>query len=202
MTSAPAGLPRRGILGVAGLAGLSGVVGIGSVLNAATPDSDEPSEIDIGFCTDMSFHHEQALAMCQRVIGRPTGDPVQSLAAEILQNQSYERGLMHAWLQQWGESTRPPTSVMGWMGMSIEAEQMPGLATSEQMSDLSAAQEMDKGALFLELMRAHHVGGVQMADYAVETASTEQVRGRATQMSVTQSYEISLMDSLLAGTYA
>ncbi|MGB3829222.1 MAG: YHYH protein [Ornithinimicrobium sp.] len=101
----------------------------------------EANDADIGFCTDMAFHHEQALAMCQRVLGRPTGDEVQSLAAEILQNQSYERGLMHAWLQEWGHSTSPPETVMGWMGMQMPAEDMPGLARDAQMSEMSAASD-------------------------------------------------------------
>ena len=29
-----------------------------------------PTEADIGFCADMTLHHVQALAMCQRVLGR------------------------------------------------------------------------------------------------------------------------------------
>ncbi|MFT5358244.1 MAG: hypothetical protein ACI9KE_005482, partial [Polyangiales bacterium] len=75
---------------------------------------DSPTEADIGFCRDMGVHHMQALVMCQRVLGRDTGDSVQAAAAEVLQSQAMEVGLMQAWLGDWGASTVPPTIVMGW----------------------------------------------------------------------------------------
>lgn len=163
--------------------------------------SVRPSALDVGFFTDMAFHHEQALAMCQRVLGRPTGDAVQASAAEILQNQSFERGLMVAWLQSWGASTEPPSQVMGWMGPPIAADRMPGLASDAEMRELSELQGPAKGRRFLELMRAHHVGGVDMAD-AAATSPTEPVARLATQMSKTQTYEIGVFDLLLSTTYA
>ena len=43
---------------------------------------EAPTDVDIGFCRDMAVHHVQALDMCQRVLGRDTGDPV--LAARAL----------------------------------------------------------------------------------------------------------------------
>ncbi len=174
--------------------------------SSPTPSIVEPTEApnaaDMGFCTDMAFHHEQALAMCQRVLGTDTGGPVQNSAAEILQNQSYERGLMHAWLAQWGQSTAPPTEVMGWMDMPTPSASMPGLATDAQMSDLAELGGRTKGRAFLELMRAHHVGGVHMADAAAEMVAIERVQTLATQMARQQTYEIALFDSLLNGAYA
>ncbi len=160
-----------------------------------------PTDVDVGFCTDMAFHHEQALAMCQRVLGRDTGEPVQASAAEILQNQSYERGQMHAWLAGWGESTAPPAAVMGWMGMSMPASGMHGLASDSDMRRLADAQGLAKGRLFLQLMRAHHVGGVAMADVAAATAATAEVTALADRMSQVQSYEIGIFDTLLSGDY-
>jgi uncharacterized protein (DUF305 family) len=169
--------------------------------SAESASSDAPSEIDIGFCQDMSFHHEQALAMCQRVVGRDTGSAVQAAAAEILQNQSYERGMMHTWLQSWGESTAPPTTVMAWMGMGMPAEEMPGLATATDMRTLATTGGLAKGRLFLTLMRAHHVGGVHMAN-AAASAATAPVRQIAFQTSANQTFEIAMFDELLATTYA
>ncbi|MEJ1154557.1 DUF305 domain-containing protein [Microbacterium marmarense] len=167
----------------------------------SSDDADGPNEADIGFCTDMSFHHEQALAMCQRVLGAATGGPVQNSAAEILQNQSYERGLMHAWLASWGQSTAPPSEVMGWMGMSMPAESMPGLASEDEMRSLAELSGIDKGREFLVLMRTHHVGGVHMADMALEMATISRVKTLAQQMSAQQTYEIAMFDSLLETTY-
>lgn len=194
---------RRLFLRTAGLAAVGAGVGGGYALGTATVTAETatPNETDIGFCTDMAFHHEQAVAMCQRVLGRDTGGPVQASAAEILQNQSYERGLMHAWLQGWGESTAPPDEVMAWMGMATAAEEMPGLATDAEMAELADLDGTDKGRRFLELMRAHHVGGVHMAE-AASGASSAGVRRVAEQMAATQTYEIAVFDQLLASTYA
>ena len=61
-----------------------------------------PNEADIGYCTDMTTHHVQALVMCQRVLGRNNGDAVQAAAAGVLQNQAMEVGMMRAWLTDWG----------------------------------------------------------------------------------------------------
>ncbi|WP_010202381.1 DUF305 domain-containing protein [Salinibacterium sp. PAMC 21357] len=170
--------------------------------DAAAVTTETPNDTDIGFYTDMALHHEQALAMCQRVIGRDNGDSVQSLAADILQNQSFERGVMHTWLTVWGESTAPPETVMGWMGMEMPATEMMGLASDDQMSSLATTTGLTQGRLFLTLMRAHHVGGVYMAEMANENAAIATVRATAERMATIQNYEIGIIDQLLATTYA
>ncbi|GAA3642475.1 DUF305 domain-containing protein [Microbacterium awajiense] len=192
---------RRGFL-VGSVVALAGVGLTACASGAATADAAVPNDADLGFCTDMAFHHEQAVAMCQRVLGADTGGAVQNSAAEILQNQSYERGLMHAWLAEWGQSTAPPDTVMGWMGMETPAASMPGLATHAQMRRLAELTGIEKGREFLELMRAHHVGGVHMADAAVDAVAITRVSTLAQQMSRQQTYEISLFDDLLTGLYA
>ena len=144
--------------------------------------------------------------MCQRVLGRDTGDPVQAAATEVLTNQAMEVGQMRAWLADWGESTATPDLVMGWMGMNDGAgmplAMMPGYATAAQLQDLARADGLDQGRMWLELMRAHHVGGVSMAEAAAELAGTEKVRRLAAAQAAVQSYEISQYDLLLATTYA
>ncbi|QYH36264.1 DUF305 domain-containing protein [Salinibacterium sp. M195] len=164
--------------------------------------TETPNDTDSGFFTDMALHHEQALAMCQRVIGRDNGDSVQSLAADILQNQSFERGVMQTWLTVWGESTAPPEMVMGWMGMEVPVAEMMGLATDDQMSALAMATGIAQGRLFLTLMRAHHVGGVHMAEMASENAAIATVRATAERMATIQNYEIGIIDQLVSTTYA
>jgi len=165
-----------------------------------------PSYADIGFCRDMSVHHLQALAMCQRVLGRDTGGSVQAAAAEVLQNQAMEVGHMQAWLADWGEPTVPPTIVMDWMGANggegIPLAQMPGYASREELFELSSLDGLARGKRWLELMRAHHVGGVTMATRAQDLASSEKVVRMASRQAATQTYEIAQYDILLAGPYA
>lgn len=197
------GSSRRGFLlgGAAGVAGLGGGFAL-----AAGSSADEPNEADVGFCIDMSTHHIQAMAMCQRVLSRDTGDAVQAAATEVLQTQSIEVGTMRAWLTDWGESTSAPETVMAWMGMNwgegIPAEAMTGLASEEDMRELSLAGGIERGRLWLQLMRAHHVGGVHMATAATDLVDLEKVRRLARTQVQVQTYEIEQYDLLLATEYA
>lgn len=222
-------LSRRTFLGGAVLGGAGGVVtmtGIHAVSHAAASSDDttqsdhSASHVDIGFCTDMSAHHVQALDMCERVLGQDTGGAVQSAATEVLRNQSIEVGMMRAWLTDWGASTAPPETVMAWMAHSMDSEtpmegemamdmsdgiplaDMPGYASAEELSALALADGEAKGRLWLELMRAHHVGGVAMAEAALELASEEKVTRLARTQAEVQAYEISQYDLLLSTIYA
>lgn len=210
MTRAPA--TRRGFL-IAGAAGVLGLAGGAALQAASSTDAvtgaavdASPTEADVGFCADMTLHHVQALAMCQRVLGRDTGDPVQAAAAEVLQNQAIQVGMMRAWLTDWGRSTTSPATTMAWMGLNegagVPASMMPGLATAEELSSLSAATGADQGRMWIELMRAHHVGGVAMAEAAVEVGSSDKVRRLATIQVQVQTFEIGQYDELLATVYA
>ena len=172
----------------------------------ASVDANAPTLADIGYCRDMSAHHLQALAMCQRVLGRDTGDAVQAAAAEVLQNQAMEVGQMRAWLADWGQSTVPPTNVMDWMGANqgngMSLVNMPGYATDAELLELSTLTGRSRGKRWLELMRAHHVGGVMMASQAQNLTSSTKVTRLATIQSKVQAYEIQQYDLLLAGPYA
>ncbi|EAR24060.1 hypothetical protein A20C1_02309 [marine actinobacterium PHSC20C1] len=189
-----------GVLALTGTA-LAACTSVADTSRASSDAAVTPNETDIGFFRDMALHHEQALAMCQRVIGRDNGDSVQSLAADILQNQSFERGVMHTWLTVWDESTAPPKTVMAWMGMEMPAAEMTGLATDEQMRSLATSTGIAQGRLFLTLMRAHHVGGAHMAASASQSAALSMVRATAARMNSIQTYEIGIIDQLLATTH-
>ncbi len=196
------------LLGAAGIgtAGLAGF-GVGTATASTETEADvspQPNAADLGFLTDMTTHHVQALAMCQRVLGRDTGDAVQAAASEVLQNQAIEVGTMRAWLADWGASTAGSTDPMSWMGgeMGGHGALMPGMATDAEMMALSTAVGLDQGRMWLELMRAHHVGGVNMASAAVGLVATDKVRRLAEIQVKVQSFEIDQYDLLLATTYA
>ena len=200
-------LGRRGFLTAAIAGGVGLAAGTVWSPDAASDDSGSgPSTADLGFCTDMTAHHVQALVMCERVLGNATGDAVQAAATEVLRNQSIEVGMMRAWLADWGASTAEPTTVMAWMGMNEGAgmplAMMPGYASDAELQALAQAEGLDQGRRWLTLMRAHHVGGVAMADAAVTMASEEKVVRLATTQSAVQSFEIDQYDQLLATTYA
>lgn len=191
---------------MAGVAiGVGGSTAVHAVGHAALGGGDHGA-VDVGFCTDMTVHHVQALAMCQRVLGRDTGGPVQAAAAEVLQTQSIEIGMMRAWLTDWGQTTAEPEMAMEWMAMDggagIPVAEMPGLASDDEMRALATATGLEQGRLWLELMCAHHIGGVAMASAAVQMASAEKVRRIAQVQIDVQTYEIGVYDMLLATDYA
>ena len=113
---------------------------------------------------------------------------------------------MRAWLTDWGESTIAPDTVMAWMGMNwsegIPAAEMMGLASDADMRELSLAEGIERGRLWMQLMRAHHVGGVHMATAATDLVDVEKVRRLARTQVDVQTYEIELYDLLLATEYA
>lgn len=213
---------RDGLLAATGVAGgfavgrsTSAPVAAAAGERSGGPDS--PTDVDVGFCRDMSAHHVQALAICQRVLGRDTGDEVQAAAAEVLQNQAIELGQMRAWLVDWGESTATPATVMDWMlgyedevavGLSqpvicnVAFSEMIGVASDEDLRDLSEATGRDQGRRWLTLMRAHHEGGVAMASAAVRLASADKVVRLASWQAQVQSFEIDQYDQLLTTAYA
>ena len=188
----------------AGAAGLIGGVASGATASGAQATPAEPNDAAIGFCTDMTAHHVQATAMCQRVLGRDTGDSVQAAATEVLQTQCIEIGMMRAWLTDWGESTSTPDTVMAWMGSTFfcSLELMPGYASEEEMRALSLAEGRERGRLWLELMRAHHVGGVHMATAAIDLVDVAKVQRLARTQADVQAYEITQYDLLLSTEYA
>ncbi|MEL6981540.1 MAG: DUF305 domain-containing protein, partial [Actinomycetota bacterium] len=125
--AAPARVGRRRFLGLS--AGAAGLVVAGAGIGACSASgalTTTPSDADIGFLTDMTAHHSQALVLCQRVLGGDVGTPVIAAASEVLQNQAIEIGMMRAWLMDWGASTAPPETVMAWMhgGAEIPLEMM------------------------------------------------------------------------------
>ncbi len=210
--AAPTARSRRSFMTGALIGGAVGVLGTTVFHTVGHLVLDHSDHVDIGFCTDMTVHHIQAIGMCERVLGRDTGDPVQAAATEVIRNQAIEVGMMRAWLADWGASTAPPTTVMAWMSMDdmtagehegIPLADMPGYATDAELSALSTAESgVPMGRMWLQLMRAHHVGGVAMAEAAAAMASSEKVVQLAQTQADVQTWEIDLYDELLRTTYA
>ena len=205
--TADAPLPRRGLgTGVVALLAVLALV-LGAVSTWAVMRDSGPTVpdfgVDAGFARDMQTHHQQAVEMAFLVRDRTEDPAVRTLAFDIITSQQQQAGQMYGWLVQWGlpqTGSRPP---MAWVGGEHAAhtaagEPMPGLATTAQLDRLRAARGAAAERLFLQLMIAHHRGGVEMADAAVADASTDEVRTLASAMASAQTSEISLMESMLA----
>ena len=138
------------------------------------------STVDVGFLQDMRAHHDQAVSMAFTYLEKPAGeqDPVlRSIAKTIIADQQFENGYMVGLLLDMGADPANETGqAMAWMDQPVPLERMPGMATQAQLDELQAATGAEADALFVELMAAHHEGGIHMAEHAAEHGSRADVR--------------------------
>jgi uncharacterized protein (DUF305 family) len=162
----------------------------------ATPD---PNEVDVGFLQDMREHHEQAVAMSFIYLQLDDTHPgLRSVARSIAFGQGIEIGRMIQLLRDFGEpEANQGDTAMTWMGMSAEVGRMPGMASDDELDALGASSGPAADRLYVQLMTAHHEGGIEMADFAAGNAGTAEVRDMARAMAEGQRDEIVEMTRLV-----
>ena len=166
---------------VAALLFLAGAVGFG--LRSVVDAPPGASSVDVEFLQDMIRHHEQAQELSNIELQVGAEEAATTFAREILLFQSYEIGLMERQLDHWGHPRE-----------SGRVHTMPGMASDEELDTLADATGRDADALFMALMRDHHLGGVQMAAYASTHADDGFVRALAKRMADNQRLEIKEME--------
>lgn len=174
------------------------VFGVGYLLGGNDSELDH-NAVDVGFLQDMRIHHEQGAIMALTYLeAAPEGNTVQRMIArEILLTQSIETGRMVQLLRMFKEAeTNLTDQAMGWMNEPTPIERMPGYATDEQMSQLQSARGAEADALFRDLMIAHHIGGLHMAEYAEQNAKHPEVKKLATSMVREQRGEVNELQSI------
>jgi len=157
---------------VAAVAFLVGAIAY--VVGDNSGSADPLNDVDVGFMQDMGYHHEQAVQMALLLLAKDDVDPgLKSFATEIVLGQRYEQGIFSSTLDRYGHSSEAGDEVMGWMGEPMPIEDMPGLATDEQMQQLEDANGEEAEALWIALMSEHHLAGLHMADYAARHGKDE-----------------------------
>lgn len=157
------------------------------------------SDVDVGFLQDMRVHHEQAIETSFSFLDRPDTDPrLRTVAKAIIFDQGIEIGVM---LQLLAEMAAPTVSddgtAMSWMGHTVEPSAMPGMASAEQLEELASATGAEADELFVELMTAHHQGGIDMATEAAARADNDDVERFASSWARNQQSEIVELEGLL-----
>jgi uncharacterized protein (DUF305 family) len=172
-----------------GTALIAGMIGWLIADTAAEPDAND---VDVGFLQDMRDHHDQAIQMSLIYLTRPDTAPgLRTVARNVLVGQAVDSGRMIQLLRDLdAPEAADSEEAMAWMGMPTPRDQMPGMATEEQLQELGAANGADADQLFVELMSAHHQGGIHMAEFAATEAANEEVREMAASMADSQAEEI------------
>lgn len=198
------------ILGVAALVIAAFLLGRFAFPSEVTPNN---TSAEAGFSRDMQLHHEQAVEMSM-IVREAIDDPdIRLLAFDIALTQQQQAGQMFSWLTVWGLPQAPGEPSMTWMvrpgfsssghdhgggGAHRPGDPMPGLATDAQLAELRAASGVEAERLYLRLMIAHHVGGVDMAEAILDRSTNRVVTNLARGMIASQQSEIDYMTELLA----
>lgn len=214
-SSAPATLSRSRLIVVAALLVLVAIV-VGVIIGRVTATGAVPmpgeSSAEAGFARDMQVHHGQAVEMALLVRDRSDDPEIRLLALDIATAQAQQQGQMFAWLAVWGLPQTSSEPEMDWLSRPVidgsagheghgghtPGEPMPGVASFEQMQELQNATGVEAERLFLELMIAHHQGGVEMAEAVLARSTQPQVTTLANGMVMLQSKELDYMAELLA----
>lgn len=181
---------------------------------SATPSS---TSAEAGFARDMQVHHLQGAEMALIAHERSTDDEVLTVSKDIMLTQQQQAGQLFGWLNSWGLPQASPEPTMTWMGRptlagaadehsamgmgtedGVVPSSMPGLATPEQIDELTAASGRALDRRFLELMIAHHRGAIDMAEALIARSRDTVATDFATSVVKAQEAEISLMEQMLA----
>ena len=153
------------------------------------------NEVDTGFLQDMREHHEQAVYMSFIYNSLPDTDSgLRTVATSIIMGQNQDIGRMVQMLRMFGEpEANEGETSMAWMGMPVERGQMPGMASEADLDKLATLSGREADEFFVQLMKAHHEGGIHMAEYASGNAKNAEVRAMAAAITTSQQEEIAEM---------
>ncbi|GAB5412901.1 MAG: hypothetical protein Cons2KO_05040 [Congregibacter sp.] len=172
-----------------------------SAQEAAEIAKSSYSPDDVRFMQDMIPHHNQAVQMAALVKERTNNPEVADIAGRIDASQADEIEFMKDWLASRGEPV-PEATAHHAMHM---AHDMAGMASSEDMAKLAAAEGVVFDRLFLSLMIAHHEGAVTMVEDLLEqpgSAYDPVLLDFTSDIVSDQTSEIAKMNAMLVGLSA
>jgi len=155
------------------------------------------TDADVKFMQGMISHHAQAMEMTALVPSRSRRESITLLAQRISLSQDDEMNMMSDWLVDRNQ-TVPARDAYH----DHDAELMPGMATPEEMAELSAATDAEFDDLFLQLMIKHHSGAVEMVETLLDQPGSAQdsvLFAFTSDVTADQTSEIERMDAMLAG---
>ncbi len=166
----------------------------GSILYSALRDTT-PGEnsAEAGFLRDMQVHHTQAVIMADTIRFRTEDDQIMAMATDIAFAQMSQIGTMSGFLQLWDLDPTGEEPAMAWMGHPTTGL-MPGMATDEELDQLSTLPVAEAEVLFLQLMNRHHYAGVEMAQALLDRSDQEDVVQMAEGMVRVQTADIEVMN--------
>jgi uncharacterized protein (DUF305 family) len=171
---------------------LTGVV----VWRFEQPSDETFNDVDVGFLSDMTTHHNGAITLSFAYLGRENDNLVGHFAREIILTQDQEIVLMKGLLDQAGDPKSASDDIsMDWMGHSVPAAQMPGMPNAAELAQLKTSAGPAADDRFTHLMVRHHAAGAAMAEYAAAHGENTKVKRLAAAMARVQRTEINEMNA-------
>ncbi|QSR28722.1 DUF305 domain-containing protein [Nocardioides aromaticivorans] len=169
-------------------------------------NGDEFNQADVDFATAMIPHHAQAVQMANLATDRPLPDELRTLVDGVHTTQVAEVETMVTWLTDWGEEI-PETSmdhVNGGHGDDMDdmsdmdhGDEMPGMMSAEEMTELAQASDADFPELWMTMMVEHHEGAIEMAETEQDDGHFPDAVDLAGAIIEAQRAEIATMEDLL-----
>ena len=150
---------------------------------------------DVDFMQGMIIHHYQAFLMSEMATSRTNNQTILDLAGRIDISQQDEISFMENWLLDMGQTVPDPSK-----SNHMHHHKMMGMATPEQMQQLSQSDSTDFDRMYLNLMIKHHEGAIDMVDRLNEypgSAYDPQLYEFVSDLSNDQGVEIERMNGIL-----
>lgn len=168
---------------------------VGWVAGTGAPGNDS---VEAGFARDMQTHHQQAVEMAMYEWRNGGDETLRAVAYDIATSQSSEIGMYRSWLREWGVQLSSGER-MAWAGEEHAHDGearglMPGMATDEEMAEFRTLSGTEADVMFVNLMIAHHIGGVDMAKIALELSDDDLVVDAARRTITVQQAEIESLE--------
>ncbi|WP_028649863.1 DUF305 domain-containing protein [Nocardiopsis sp. CNT312] len=183
---------------------------------AALAEEQGHNAADVNYLVLMIEHHRQALEMTDLVEERHEREDIDRIAGRIASAQGPEIEVMEGWLEEnvLGPARENPAyaNFCGLEGevshhggdgdlprcdLEVDHDDMPGMASEEEMDELAAAEGDAFDRLFVDLMTTHHEGAVTMAEEVLEEGHDRTVRQMANDVIVEQRVDITRMAEIL-----
>lgn len=139
----------------------------------ATDTSEDEGEYDLGkadleFANEMIAHHWQAIIMAKLVPHHSDREPLIEMANEIIEAQRNQINIMQRILREADVDYR--------VDNVPEGVDIPGMPTEDGMATLRALEGDEFTATFINLMTAHHRGGVILARRELEEGQSQRLQ--------------------------
>ena len=175
---------------------------------AATAQSAVPSEgrardytpADVAFMSGMIYHHAQALLIADWAPSHGASADARTLCERIVRGQTDEIDLLSQWLAERHEPVPHVDPAHMMMPDMNHAHMMPGMLTTEQLTQLDRARGPEFDELFLRFMIQHHEGAITMVNelFAKGAGEENPVYKIASGVFADQTTEIERMQRMLA----